>query len=237
VVVLDACRDNPLPADGRSLERGLAAVSKSLNLQDIYVVYSTASGSKAADGTTGRRNSPFAAAFLKFIDRQQTIEDLIKDVAQETIQVAGGQRPYTEGSILTKGYSLAGNVNVAPVVTQVSNTVTENTGSADGSAKYNGALLVVTNETYNGFNIQKGAKLLRNQRGTTFVNPGHDDIFEIDLLNQKSLIVGGLNIYPGRGNTESIRIPEYEFKAGYKYQLRIKQNDTTPVIIELGKYE
>jgi formylglycine-generating enzyme required for sulfatase activity/uncharacterized caspase-like protein len=72
LVVLDACRDNPLAnnlrrPDGttRSTSRGLAAVEPTGNL---LVAYATRDGHVAADGTG--RNSPYTAAILEALQVQ-----------------------------------------------------------------------------------------------------------------------------------------------------------------------
>ena len=65
VVVLDACRNNPfrdMPSAFRSVSRGLGVLR---NLPpDLFVIYSTTANDVAADGAVGKRNSPFAEAFL-----------------------------------------------------------------------------------------------------------------------------------------------------------------------------
>ena len=70
IVVLDACRNDPLGDDlkrrealtrGGETTRGLAPIA---HPKGLLVVYSTQAGQVAEDGT-GRRNSPFTTAFLK----------------------------------------------------------------------------------------------------------------------------------------------------------------------------
>ncbi|GHV89585.1 hypothetical protein AGMMS50268_00880 [Spirochaetia bacterium] len=117
VVVLDACRNNPLPAAARgSGTRGLAVIRDVPG--DIFVMFSTAPGDVAEDGK-GARNSPFATAFLKNIASTEPVVMVAVDVTNETLTLTGQkQRPFIRGSIISdKYYSLnptAGRVIVTP---------------------------------------------------------------------------------------------------------------------------
>jgi formylglycine-generating enzyme required for sulfatase activity len=73
LVILDACRDNPLADQLRSnlpasrsaaISRGLARLEKA---QGMITAFATQSGQTAADGAAGTRNSPFSAAFLRHV--------------------------------------------------------------------------------------------------------------------------------------------------------------------------
>jgi len=105
VVVLDACRDNPfknLPGGSRGLSRGFVTVEHPP--QDIFVMFSTSPGTTAADGDSGR-NSPFAEAFLKYMDCDEILPVMAGLVTRETMRLTGGkQRPYQNGSIVSELY-------------------------------------------------------------------------------------------------------------------------------------
>jgi tetratricopeptide (TPR) repeat protein len=107
VVILDACRNNPLPSSSRSAggTRGLAAVQDVPG--DLFVMFSTAPGDVAEDGK-GKRNSPFAEAFLKYIDSPEPVVLMASDVISETMaRTNNAQRPFSRGSIISdKRYSL-----------------------------------------------------------------------------------------------------------------------------------
>lgn len=62
VVILDACRDNPLPSTVKSAKKGLARMEAQ---QGTIIAYATREGQTAADGNG--RNSPYSAALLKFL--------------------------------------------------------------------------------------------------------------------------------------------------------------------------
>ncbi|MDR3148019.1 MAG: SUMF1/EgtB/PvdO family nonheme iron enzyme, partial [Treponema sp.] len=109
LVVLDACRDNPfrnLAGSGRGLSRGFVIVEHPP--QDIFVMFSTAPGTIAADGE-GTRNSPFTEAFLRYIDSGEILPVMAGLITRETMRLTDGkQRPYQSGSIVSDlYYSLA----------------------------------------------------------------------------------------------------------------------------------
>lgn len=105
VVVLDACRDNPfrnLPGGSRGLSRGFVTVEHPP--QDIFIMFSTAPGTVAADGAGGG-NSPFTEAFLRYMDSGEILPVMAGLVARETMRITGGkQRPYQNGSIVSDLY-------------------------------------------------------------------------------------------------------------------------------------
>ncbi len=101
IVILDACRSNPL-ADrlreslkgrGRApaLSRGLGRIEASAG--NMLVVYSAAPGQEAQDGDG--RNSPFTAAFLKHAETKGLeVEQMLKQVTAEVEKATKGtQQP------------------------------------------------------------------------------------------------------------------------------------------------
>jgi formylglycine-generating enzyme required for sulfatase activity len=65
IVVLDACRNNPLPASTRSAAKGLAPMVAPAG---SVVAFATRAGSVASDGG-GTRNSPYAAALARYMQQ------------------------------------------------------------------------------------------------------------------------------------------------------------------------
>lgn len=65
IVVLDACRDNPIINSWEQDMEGLTSISSVP--EGTYLVYSVQSGRKAKDGIE-KRNSPFAEALLEVLD-------------------------------------------------------------------------------------------------------------------------------------------------------------------------
>ena len=104
VIVLDSCRDNPLPTRARgSGARGLTVVQDLPS--DLFVMFSTAPGNKAEDGAKGKRNSPFAEAFLKYIKSTEPLTIMAAHVTNETLFLTEQrQRPFYRGSIISDVY-------------------------------------------------------------------------------------------------------------------------------------
>src|SRR5215468_1290932 len=117
ILVLDACRNNPLAETLKrsigstravSLQRGLAAMQAPTG---TIVSYSTQAGRTAADGTG--RNSPYTAAFLRHIEEPSEIGDIFRDVSADVFRVTGEkQLPELSLSIIGKFY-LKGPVSVS----------------------------------------------------------------------------------------------------------------------------
>jgi hypothetical protein len=105
VVVLDACRDNPfanMPSSFRNVSRGLSVIE---NLpSDLLIIYSTAAGAVAQDGT-GQRNSPFTQAFLQNMDSNEDIQIVFRTIARETMRLTNNnQRPFHDGSFINLNF-------------------------------------------------------------------------------------------------------------------------------------
>lgn len=97
ILVLDACRDMPLPDGARGLGRGgLAAMTETPN---VLIAYATAPNTTAADGRG--RNSPFTTAFAAALESQpqDPVSLLFEDVQIRVHQhTQGRQRPrFTNG--------------------------------------------------------------------------------------------------------------------------------------------
>lgn len=102
IVVLDACRDNPFRSRLADGSRGIDASRGLIRVQapvGTLVVFSTAPGTVAADGTGP--NSPFAAALLKRIETpgleiRQMLAEMRRDVRQAT---RGKQVPWEQSAM------------------------------------------------------------------------------------------------------------------------------------------
>jgi len=121
--ILDACRDNPLPATAtRGSARGLALPEE--QPVGIFIVYSTAPGRTAVDGPPGG-HSPFAEALGELItSSEMEATPLFKLVANRVYQKTAsgasseGQLPWTTGQYVGdfyfKSLSSAGSSPPAP---------------------------------------------------------------------------------------------------------------------------
>jgi uncharacterized caspase-like protein len=93
VVILDACRNNPLASAGKPLPSGLAQIT---DIPDAtQVVYATAANEPAVDGAG--RNGTFTKNLLEHLGEPGTVDDLFKEVSQgvqrETASLAHTQKP------------------------------------------------------------------------------------------------------------------------------------------------
>lgn len=85
IIVIDACRDNPLPAgSGRNLARGLSVVG--VKPKNSIVIYAAEAGSVAVDGLF----TPIFAAALS--TKGRTIEQVMKLVRSEVYAKSSGQQ-------------------------------------------------------------------------------------------------------------------------------------------------
>lgn len=98
IVILDACRDNPLPAEGRTTgsSRGLSIVEAPTG---SLIVYATQPGNVAADGAD--RNSPFTEAFLEHVATPDVdVELMFRMVRQSVMETTANQQvPWTNSSL------------------------------------------------------------------------------------------------------------------------------------------
>ena len=110
VVILDACRNNPLARSmqrtsaSRSVSRGsFGELNEALLGDETLVAYAAAAGTTAADGTG--RNSPYTAALLSYLEQPLEIGILFREVRARVLAATGGeQRPHEYASLLEEHY-------------------------------------------------------------------------------------------------------------------------------------
>ncbi|WP_374377881.1 caspase family protein [Dongia sp.] len=97
IVILDACRNNPLPRSFRSAQTGLARIDAP---RGSFVAYSTAPGDVAADGKGD--NSPYTAALATAITTPGlSIEEAFRNVRGSVLSETGNAQTPWESSSLT----------------------------------------------------------------------------------------------------------------------------------------
>jgi formylglycine-generating enzyme required for sulfatase activity len=96
IIILDACRNNPLPVGTRSLENGLARMDAPTG---SFIAYSTAPGAVALDGAG--TNSPYSKALAAAIENQRLpLELLFRQVRVEVMnQTSNKQVPWDSSSL------------------------------------------------------------------------------------------------------------------------------------------
>jgi formylglycine-generating enzyme required for sulfatase activity len=97
IIILDACRNNPLPVGTRSLESGLARMDAPTG---SFIAYSTAPGAVALDGEGA--NSPYSQALATAIENKQLpLELLFRQVRVEVMNQTGNKQVPWDSSSLT----------------------------------------------------------------------------------------------------------------------------------------
>ena len=105
LIFLDACRNNPLARNlaramgtrSASIGRGLATVESGVG---TLISFSTQPGNVALDGTG--RNSPYAAALTKYLDRPgDNISDILINVRKDVMRATNGRQIPWEHTALT----------------------------------------------------------------------------------------------------------------------------------------
>jgi hypothetical protein len=101
IVVLDACRNNPLGAEARNIERGLTSVNAA---KGTFIAFSTSPGNVALDGAGS--NSPYTKNLAQAIRKGgMTLEQVFKEVRRNVISETNSQQvPWENSSILGDFY-------------------------------------------------------------------------------------------------------------------------------------
>ena len=110
IVMLDACRDNPVTGKFRSTQRGLAVPSSTP--KGTVIVYATDPGNTAADGDG--RNGTFTAGLLKaFKGRDLSLDGVLTVASAEVERTTNNrQTPYVNGpKTVQKQFLFAVTVN------------------------------------------------------------------------------------------------------------------------------
>jgi uncharacterized caspase-like protein len=105
IVILDACRNNPLTRSMRSASRGLAE-TKGWPAQ-TYIAYSTAANQVAEDGTGN--NSPYSKALAEALQRPGlSIEQVFKQTRVAVQKATGNKQTPWEYGALTMEFAFVG---------------------------------------------------------------------------------------------------------------------------------
>jgi Caspase domain len=127
ILVLDACRDNPLADElkrsigltrAAAMQHGLAKIDSP---QGMIVAYATQAGRTAEDGTG--RNSPYTTAFLKHIEAQEEIGTVFRRIGSEVFDATGHAQPPELSLSLIGEFYLRGKPPVTPVMAPDSQSV------------------------------------------------------------------------------------------------------------------
>lgn len=127
IVILDACRSNPL-AQTRGASRGLAVIDAA-PVAGYIIAYSCRPGTSALDGEG--RHSPFTSALLNHIDEPNvSFTDILGTVRGEVQEATGNKQLPSYTAEISSPLYLNGRGKVSPRRTTVTG------GSATGGALY-----------------------------------------------------------------------------------------------------
>jgi uncharacterized caspase-like protein len=122
IVLLDACRNNPFPAIGKTAGHGLAIVDAKFGAPGTFLSFSTSPGAEAEDGSGA--NSPYTTALLTAAKEPGlSIEDAFKRVRVSVNKATDGRQTPWESSSLTGDFRFfnvpgAAEAEVKPVATK-----------------------------------------------------------------------------------------------------------------------
>lgn len=97
IIILDACRNNPLPVASRSLSRGLAQVPAP---KGSFVAFATSPNDVASDGSG--RNGVFTKYLLKHLGKKgEPLESVFKTIRKSVYtETSGEQTPWVNSSFM-----------------------------------------------------------------------------------------------------------------------------------------
>jgi formylglycine-generating enzyme required for sulfatase activity len=132
IVILDACRNNPLPAASRSTGGGLARVDAPTG---SFIAYSTAPGQVAADGDG--KNSPYSKALADAIENQRVpLEQLFRDVRVNVMNATGKRQvPWDSSSLTGEFYFKPPNGNASQAAPQLTSAAPTPAAPAFGASQ------------------------------------------------------------------------------------------------------
>ncbi|WP_395020920.1 caspase family protein [Dongia sp.] len=115
IVILDACRNNPLSRGFRAVTRGLA--DPSIRPMGSFIAYSTAPGDVAEDGKGG--NSPYTTALAAAITKPgASINDVFQEVRGQVLEATDKKQvPWDASSLTAPFYFVPAAAASAPAAT------------------------------------------------------------------------------------------------------------------------
>ena len=135
IVILDACRDNPLPGASRSGTRGLAVTGH--QPPDSIIVYSADAGTTAEDGL-------FTPTLLKYIENPgMEFTDILRKVRRDVRKKSGGRQRTGDYNQLESEIYLAGRTGSRSSSNSYASASSKKPSLSVESAKYGSVKLMV----------------------------------------------------------------------------------------------
>ena len=104
IVILDACRNNPLQQSRKTINKGLGVMNVGRAEKGTFIAYATSPGSTAADGTG--RNGLYTKHLLRSLETVDSdIDKVFGRVRTGVVQYTGGEQvPWTSSSVIGSFY-------------------------------------------------------------------------------------------------------------------------------------
>lgn len=104
IVILDACRNNPLAQSRKTISKGLGVMNVGRAEKGTFIAYATSPGSTAADGTG--RNGLYTKHLLRSLETQDSdIDRVFGRVRTGVVQDTNGEQvPWTSSSVVGSFY-------------------------------------------------------------------------------------------------------------------------------------
>ena len=104
IVILDACRNNPLQQSRKTISKGLGVMNVGRAEKGTFIAYATSPGSTAADGTG--RNGLYTKHLLRSLEAQDSdIDRVFGRVRTGVVQDTNGEQvPWTSSSVIGSFY-------------------------------------------------------------------------------------------------------------------------------------
>jgi WD40 repeat protein len=124
IIILDACRNNPLLRSSRSALNGLATMQQGTG---TIVAYATKPGATAADGPAGGNSLYTQQLLLALSQPGLKVEDVFKQVRMEVYRRSNGtQTPWENSSLIGEFYfNRGGSGQALPAETMASRTAVQ----------------------------------------------------------------------------------------------------------------
>lgn len=108
IVILDACRDNPLASWARGGARGFKAISPG---NGTIIAFATTEGNTASDGEGN--NGLFTSRLVQQMKLPQPVESVFKNTRVEVIKASAGKQSPQEWSMLTGNFQFVNGTSTA----------------------------------------------------------------------------------------------------------------------------
>lgn len=132
-LILDACRDNPLPATSRGMNRGLAPVDS--RGRGTFIAFSTAPGQTAIDGEPDG-NSPYATALAaEIVKPASSFDETFRRAHLQVMTLTNGRQIPWKSSSVVDEFSFVALESPAAVVTPVEPAPSPMPPSGEGAAR------------------------------------------------------------------------------------------------------